>query len=45
VSEGKETLRDMAFMMRVTINRSDSLHFEKEILSDWLRDKLPAKKK
>jgi hypothetical protein len=46
VLQGKETLRDMAFMMRLTIDRNDPLRFEKDMLGDWLRATLiPQKKK
>ncbi len=38
VKEGKEKLIDLAFDMRLTINRQDPLHYEKDILMDWLRD-------
>ena len=36
VKEGKEDLRDLAFDMRLTIDRQDPLRFEKDILKDWI---------
>lgn len=44
VKEGKEELRDLAFDMRLTIDRQDPLRYEKDILKDWVRSKLPAAK-
>lgn len=38
VKEGKEQLRDLAFDMRLTMDRQDPLRYEKDILKDWLRD-------
>jgi hypothetical protein len=38
VKEGKEKLIDLAFDMRLTIDRQDPLRYEKDILMDWLRD-------
>ena len=37
VAEGDRDLRDMAFMMRLTINRDDPLKYEKALLEDWVR--------
>ncbi|MDB6127251.1 MAG: hypothetical protein JWM35_1147 [Verrucomicrobia bacterium] len=37
VKEGKRQLRDLAFMMKISINRDDSLHFEKALIDDWFR--------
>jgi hypothetical protein len=45
VKEGKEELRDLAFDMRLTIDRQDPLRYEKDILKDWIRSKItPAKR-
>lgn len=35
--EGKEQLRDLAFLQRGTLNANDPLRFEKRMLDDWLR--------
>jgi hypothetical protein len=40
VREGSEDIRDMNFQMRLTIDASDPLHYEKDILDDWARSKL-----
>lgn len=40
VKSGTEDLHDMNFQMRVMIDTSDSLRYEKDILNDWLRDTL-----
>jgi len=40
VREGTEDIRDMNFQMRVTIDLSDQLRYEKDILGDWARSKL-----
>ncbi|HRJ48604.1 MAG: hypothetical protein RLZZ129_120 [Verrucomicrobiota bacterium] len=37
VSEGKRELRDLAFMMKLSIDRNDPFRHEKELLNDWLR--------
>ena len=37
VKEGKRQLRDLAFMMKLSINRDDNLRFEKALIDDWLR--------
>jgi len=37
VSEGKRELRDLAFMMKLSIRRDDPFRHEKELLDDWLR--------
>ena len=36
VKEGKEDLRDLAFEMRLTSDRQDTLRYEKDILRDWI---------
>lgn len=44
IKEGKRQLRDLAFMSKLSINRSDMLRFEKALLDDWLKSDLtPAK--
>lgn len=45
LKEGSENLRDMAFMSRLVIDRSDSLRYEKDMLKDWIRSTLPAPRK
>lgn len=44
VKEGKEDLRDLAFDMRLTIDRQDPLRFEKDILKDWISEATRAPK-
>lgn len=36
LKQGPENIVDMAFQMRVTINRDDPLRYEKDILKDWM---------
>ena len=36
VKDGKEDLRDLAFEMRLTADRQDTLRYEKDILRDWI---------
>ena len=36
VKKGTEDIRDLAFDMRVTLDKSDSLHIEKDMLKDWI---------
>jgi hypothetical protein len=43
VKEGKRQLRDLAFMMKININRDDHLRFEKALLDDWLRSEFRTK--
>jgi hypothetical protein len=44
VKEGKRELRDLAFMMKLSIDRHDPFRHEKELLNDWLRTEFrPAK--
>lgn len=45
LKEGKEQLRDLSFMMRLVIDRSDPLRFEKDMLVDWMRSNLRQPKK
>jgi Protein of unknown function (DUF3016) len=40
VKQGTEDIRDMNFQTRVTLDSSDSLHYEKDILDDWARSTL-----
>jgi hypothetical protein len=44
LKEDKVDLRDLTFMMRVTISRDEPLRFEKDILGDWVRSIVPRKK-
>ncbi|MSU23923.1 MAG: DUF3016 domain-containing protein [Opitutus sp.] len=45
VSQGKRELRDLGFMMKLSINHHDLLRHEKDLLEDWLRAELgPANK-
>jgi len=44
LKEDKVDLRDLTFMMRVTISRDEPLRFEKDILVDWIRSVVPRKK-
>ena len=44
IKEGKRQLRDLAFMSRLSINRNDTLRFEKALLDDWLKDDFPRAK-
>jgi hypothetical protein len=37
VSEGKRQLRDLGYLMSMAMPTSDPLRFDKEMLSDWLR--------
>ena len=41
VSEGKRELRDLSFMMNLSIDRQDPLRHEKNLLDDWMRRDLP----
>jgi len=44
LKEDKVNLVDLSFMSRMTIDRNDPLHFEKDILGDWIRSVVPRKK-
>jgi hypothetical protein len=44
VKEGRRQLRDLAFMSKLSINRSDMLRFEKALLDDWLKDDIARAK-
>lgn len=46
VKEGKRELRDLAFLMKITMGfRDDSVRHEKALLDDWLRSELPRVRK
>jgi hypothetical protein len=45
LAEGDRDLRDMAFMMRLSINRDDPLKYEKALLDDWVRTDFGGLKK
>lgn len=46
VKEGKRELRDLAFLMKITMGfRDDSVRHEKALLDDWLRAELPRVRK
>ena len=38
LKQGDRTLRDMGFMMTLSIDRNDPLRFEKELFDNWVRD-------
>lgn len=38
LKQGDRHLRDMAFMMTLSIDRNDPLRFEKELLDNWVRN-------
>lgn len=40
LKSGTENIRDMSFDMRITIDQSDPLRYEKDILTDWMREHL-----
>ena len=42
VKEGKRQLRDLAFLMKVSLPRSDELKYEKALLDDWLRSEFKS---
>jgi hypothetical protein len=46
VKEGKRDLRDLAFMMKITMSfRDDAVRHEKALLDDWLRSEFPRVRK
>jgi hypothetical protein len=46
VKEGKRDLRDLAFMMKITMSfRDDPVRHEKALLDDWLRSEFPRVRK
>ena len=44
LKEGKRQLRDLAFMMKLSLHHQDSLHFDKALLEDWLSSEFPHRK-
>ncbi len=40
VRQGSENIRDMTFDSRITFDRGDPLHYEKDFLDDWMRSNL-----
>jgi hypothetical protein len=40
VKEATENIRDMTFDSRLSINRDDPLHYEKDMLDDWMHSNL-----
>ncbi len=40
IRQGQEDLLDMAYDMRITLDRSDPLRYEKSILKDWMHRQL-----
>jgi hypothetical protein len=44
VKRGSENIRDMTFDTRITFNRDDPLHYEKDFLDDWLHQNLRSLK-
>jgi hypothetical protein len=40
VKEGTRELRDLSFMMKLSIRRSDPFKYEKELINDWIRKDL-----
>ena len=45
IKQGERELRDLAFMMKITMAfRDDPLRHEKALLDDWLRDEFPRVK-
>ena len=45
VRQGSENIRDLNFQVRVTVDLSDPLRYEKDILDDWARSRLRGLKK
>ncbi len=46
VKEGKRDLKDLAFMMKISMSfRDDSVRHEKALLDDWLRAEFPRVRK
>jgi hypothetical protein len=46
VKEGKRDLRDLAFMMKISMSfRDDPVRHEKALLDDWLRSEFPRVRK
>lgn len=40
IKEGDRTLTDLAFSMKLTLDRQDPRRYEKELINDWLRQDL-----
>jgi hypothetical protein len=40
IKQGSEDIRDLNFQLRVTIDATDTLRYEKDILGDWARSTL-----
>ena len=40
VKQGSEDIRDMTFDTRITFDGGDSLHYEKDVLDDWMHANL-----
>jgi hypothetical protein len=46
VKQGKRDLRDMAFLMKISMTfRDDAVRHEKALLDDWLREEFPRARK
>jgi hypothetical protein len=45
IKQGSEDIRDLNFQLRVTIDTTDTLRYEKDILDDWARSTLRDLKK
>lgn len=43
LKQGSEDLRDMNFQLRVILDTTDPLRYEKDILNDWMRSTLSRK--
>jgi len=44
IKEEKKEISDLSFQMRLTIDRQDPISKEKDLLSDWMKKDLRAKK-
>ena len=44
LKQGERNLRDMGFLMKISMNTSDPLRHEKALLDDWIRDEFRAAK-
>ena len=44
IKEGSRELRDLNFMMNISLNRDEELHYVKELLNDWIRKDLRSAK-
>jgi len=43
LKQGSENIRDINFQIRIAIDTSDPLRYEKDILDEWMRSTLPRK--